>query len=182
MSPIFIACAGILLLGLGLGLGYWFAHSQQKREANRASDVQKELDEYRQGVTEHFSETAQRFQALGQQYQSLYKHMAQGADALCDSAQSDGLLGFGDGNAPEIAISTAVEPGELPEVIRDYATAEEVEPPQAEPEVVVEAAETDEAQEDSTVPEDITVEPPVQEDNAEQVAAPTPIEEERTVH
>jgi uncharacterized membrane-anchored protein YhcB (DUF1043 family) len=88
MSPIILVGAGILLFGLGLGLGYWFAHSQRKREATRASDIQNELDDYRRHVTEHFGETAQHFQTLGQQYQSLYKHMAQGADALCDALRS----------------------------------------------------------------------------------------------
>ncbi len=180
MSPIILVGASILLLGLGLGLGYWFAHSQRKREATRASDIQNELDDYRLHVTEHFGETAQHFQALGQQYQSLYKHMAQGADALCDPAQSDDLLGFPAGNAPAITASTADEPEKPSEVIRGYATAEEIEPPQVEPEV--EAANTSEPLENSSVPDDITAEPPAEEVIADQVATPTPIETERTVH
>jgi uncharacterized membrane-anchored protein YhcB (DUF1043 family) len=177
MSPIILVGAGILLLGLGLGLGYWFAHSQRKLEATRANDVQNELDNYRRHVTEHFGETAQHFQALGQQYQSLYKHMAQGADALCDPAQSDTLLGFAAGNAPAIMTSND-QPETPPEVIRDYA--EEVEPPQAEPDV--EVTTPSERSEDSSVPDVTTAKPSVEEAVADQVAAPAPVEKERTMH
>jgi len=192
MSPIILVGAGISLLGLGLGLGYWFAHSQRKRDATRANDVQNELDNYRRHVTEHFGETAQHFQALGQQYQSLYKHMAQGADALCDPAQSDTLLGFAAGNAPAImasdgqresppevirdfAVEEEIEP---PEVIRDYA--EEVEPPQVKPDV--EATTPAELSEDSSAPDVTTAEPSVEKAIGDQVAASTPEEKERTVH
>ena len=180
MSPIILVGAGILLFGLGLGLGYWFAHSQRKREATRASDIQNELDDYRQHVTEHFGETAQHFQTLGQQYQSLYKHMAQGADALCDPAQSDALLGFAAGNAAAITASTTDKPEQPPEVIRDYATEEEIESPKVEPEV--ESSNTSESLENSSVPDDVTAEPPAEEVVADQVDTPTPVEKERTVH
>lgn len=179
MSPIILVGAGILLLGLGLGLGYWFAHSQSKREAARANDVQNELDNYRRHVTEHFGETARHFQALGQQYQSLYKHMAQGADALCDPAQSDALLGFAAGNAPAVMAGNE-QPESPPEVIRDYAAAEEIEPPQAEPDV--EPASPSELSEDSSVPDVTTPELSAEEAIVDQVAAPNSEEEERTVH
>ena len=178
MSPIILVGAGILLFGLGLGLGYWVAHSQRKREATRASDIQNELDDYRRHVTEHFGETAQHFQTLGQQYQSLYKHMAQGADALCDPAQSGALLGFAAGNAAAITASTTDEPERPPKVIRDYATEEEIESPKVEPEV--EASNTSESL--ASVPDDITAEPPAEEVIADQADTPTPIETERTVH
>ncbi len=179
MSPIILVGAGILLLGLGLGLGYWFARSQRKREATRANDVRNELDIYRRHVTEHFGETAQHFQALGQQYQSLYKHMAQGADALCDPAQSDTLLGFAAGNAPAIMASDGQRESP-PEVIRDYVAAEENEPPQVAPDV--ETATPSDLSEDSSVPDDTTAELSVEEAIVDQVVAPTPEEKERTMH
>ena len=180
MSPIILVGAGILLLGLGLGLGYWFAHSQGKREATRASDIQNELDDYRRNVTEHFGETAQHFQTLGQQYQSLYKHMVQGADALCDPAQSVDLLGFAAGNAAAIPASTTDKPENPPEVIRDYATEEEIQSPKLESEA--ESSNTSESLEISSVPDDVTAEPAAEEVVADQVGTPTPIEKERTVH
>jgi uncharacterized membrane-anchored protein YhcB (DUF1043 family) len=163
MSPIILVAAGILLFGLGLGLGYWFAHIRGKRDAVKVSDIQNEMDDYRRRVSEHFGETAQHFQALGQQYQSLYRHMAQGAGSLCDVAQSDALLEFTGGDTTAITASAKDEPEEAPEVIRDYAVAEEVESPKVEPEVEA-------------------VEPAAEEGIAEQVVKPTPVEADRTVH
>jgi len=213
MSPIILVIAGISLLGLGLGLGYWFARSQSSREATRADDIQKELDTYRQHVTEHFGETAQQFQEIGKQYQSLYKHMAQGASALCDPAQSDNLIGFAAGNAPTLVASdeqpenppevikdyAATEEIEPAEVIRDFATAEEVEvePPHVEVATPVELSENSSAPDvtaaEPAVDKDISAVdkdgpvvdkdiPAVDKDIGDQVAAPTDVEKERTVH
>ena len=174
MSPIILVGASILLFGLGLGVGYWFS----RREATKASDIQNELDDYRRHVTEHFSETAQHFQAIGQQYQSLYKHMAQGAEALCDPAESDRLLGFAAASTPAITASTADEPEKPPQVIKDYATAEEIEPPQVEPDVEAE----DISEPLASVPDDIAAEPPAEDVVADEAATPTPFETQRTVH
>ena len=180
MSPIIIIGAGILLFGLGLGLGYWYAHSQSKREATRASDIQNELDDYRRHVTEHFGETAKHFQTIGQQDQSLYKHMAQGADALCDPADSDDLLGFAAGHAPAITASTTDKSEKPPEVIRDSATEEEIESPKVEPEV--ESSNASESLENSSVPDEVMAEPAAEAVVPDQVDTPSPIEKERTVH
>lgn len=192
MSPVILIGTGILLFVLGLGCGYWFLQSQRKREAARADDVQKELDDYRRHVTEHFGKTAQHFQALGQQYQSLYKHMAQGADVLCDPAQAGALLEF-----PTVDAAAATANSEdtevPPEVIRDYAVEEEVEPekvvrdyavadedieashvqPNTEPET---ASEPDE---EVAAPRD---EAALDEPIVEQVATEPDAEKERTVH
>lgn len=188
MSPIILVGAGILLFGLGLGLGYWFAHSQRKREATRASDIQNELDDYRRHVTEHFGETAQQFQSLGKQYQSLYKHMAQGAEALCDPTESDDLLGFAAGSAAAITASTTDKPEKTPEVIRDCATEEDIQSPKVKPEA--ESSNTSESLEASSasnleassVPDDVTAEPAAENVVADQVDTTTSIEKERTVH
>ena len=110
MNPIILAGAGTLLFALGLGLGYWIAHLRRKGDAVRASDIQKEMEDYRRQVSEHFGETAQHFQELGKQYQSLYRHMAQGAGALCDVTESDALLGFAGGDAAKIAASETESP------------------------------------------------------------------------
>ena len=106
--------------------------------------------------------------------------MAQGADTLCDAAQSDALLGFAAANAPVIVASTADEPEKPPEVIRDYATAEEIEPPQVEAEV--ETATPSEPLESSSEPDDKTAEAPVEEVIEDQVATAGPVETERTMH
>ena len=169
MNPIFLVAAGIMFFGLGLGLGYWMALLQRKDDAVRVSDLQEEMDEYRRRVSEHFGETAQHFQELGKQYQSLYTHMAKGAGSLCDVAQSDALLGFAGGDAEAIPASAKERPEEVPEVIRDYATAEESEPSKLEP-----------GPEESK--SDIEAEPSAKEPVSDKVDTQSAIEEERTVH
>ena len=179
MSPIIFVGASVLLFGLGSGLGYWLSHSQRKREATKASDIQNELDEYRQHVTEHFGETAQHFQALGQQYQSLYKHMAHGAEALCDPAQSDAMLEFPAGGIAAIAASVD-EREDAPEVVKDYALDAENEPVQVE--AKAEEPETPETLADISAADETAEKPAAEEEIADAVSKPTPIETERTVH
>ncbi|MEM7501504.1 MAG: DUF1043 family protein [Pseudomonadota bacterium] len=140
MNPLILVGVGALLLCLGLGLGYWLAQGQRKREASRADDVQAELDDYRREVTEHFGETAQRFQDLGEQYRSLMKHMATGANDLCDPTTSDALLGFSVGGTPLIeATATAAEEsaiaseGQTTDEVPDQPEAVAYEAPRDEP-------------------------------------------------
>lgn len=179
MSPILLVGAGILLFGLGLGLGYALAHRLKKREASKASEIQNELDDYRRQVSEHFSETADHFQALGQQYQSLYKHMAKGADALCDPARTGGRLEF------PAAATAALTAGELeaeavPQSIKDYAPEE---PDEAvESEVTAAEAETAQAPAEASAAEETVPEDAPKEEIGDSTSKPTPEETERTVH
>lgn len=85
MNPIVMIGVGALLLLLGAGLGYWLG---SRRESGRTGEVQAELDAYRTRVTEHFSETAGHFQAIGAEYRKLYEHMAAGAGQLCDGGEA----------------------------------------------------------------------------------------------
>ena len=176
MSPIILVGAGILLFGLGLGLGYWFSH---RREAAKAGDVQQELDEYRRHVTEHFSETAQHFQALGQQYRSLYKHMATGADALCDAAQVDGMLEFPTADTAALTAGTE-EPEFVQEPIRDYAPEEASAP--VEVEIAAEEPETAEPPVEVSATEEAAVEGTAEEELADAISKTAATETERTVH
>lgn len=188
MSPIFLIGAGIVLLGVGLGLGYLFANSQRVRETNRASTIQKELDDYRRDVSRHFGDTAQHFQAIGQQYQALYKHMADGAESLCDTSESDKLPGFTPNGVPALAVSEAEV---VPEVIRDYAPEEEldlepvemaIEVAGAEDDVIEEAAITDDPAEQVIAAADTADETAENDVVAEPIAATDSAETERTVH
>jgi len=180
MSPIIFVGAGIVLLGLGLGLGYWFAQIQRRREGTRICDIQNELDDYRRHVSEHFSETAQHFQVLGQQYRSLYKHMAEGAEALCDSSQSDAMLGFTTEDDPAAMTETGDEREEPPEAIKDYAPTEELESSQSEHEDA--ATDTAEPEAEESARSETADEPAAEEVIADKVASPASTETERTMH
>lgn len=179
MSPITLVGAGILLFGLGLGLGYLLSHFLRKREATKACDIQNELDEYRRRVTGHFSETAQHFQELGQQYQSLYKHMAHGAEALCDPAQTDAMLEFPAGDVQALTANVD-EREDVPEPIKDYAPAEEDESLQAK--AKAEEPETPESPVESAAADETAEKPAAEEEIADAVGNSTPDETERTVH
>ena len=179
MSPIILIGLGAVVFGLGVGLGLGFAYFQRMRDATKASDIQNELDEYRRNVNEHFSQTAQHFQSLGQQYQSLYEHMAEGAQALCDSTQSDALPGFAAGAAPALTTSTAEEVSSAPEVVKDYAPADETELEPAEIEADAESLEPMSEIDAST---ETVVEPAANDSDAEQVGPDITVEPERTVH
>ena len=176
MSPIILVGAGIVLFGLGLGLGYWISH---RREATKVGDVQNELDEYRKHVTEHFSETAQHFQALGQQYRSLYKHMAHGAEALCDPAQTNARLEFPTAETAALTAATE-ETQEVPEPIRDYAPEEDNESVAVE--VTAEEREMPEPIAESSAAEEPASDSAVEEELPEAISQPASDEAERTVH
>lgn len=94
MSSIVLIGAGALLLVGGVGFGYWLGTLGRKQAAQKASDLEKELGDYRLDVTEHFRVTAEQFQAIGREYRKLYEHMATGAASLCDAKAPGGRLSF----------------------------------------------------------------------------------------
>ena len=180
MNPVIFVGMGVVLFAVGIGVGYWVAYGRHKRTARKVDEVQNELNNYRQSVTDHFGETAQHFQALGQQYQTLYKHLAKGSDSLCDPARSDNLIGFAAADVPAIAADGEQERTPLPEVIEDAAAEEEIEPVQAD--VAAESESTAELAEEPPVPDVAPEEPVLEQALADQVAASTPDRAERTVH
>ena len=193
MSPIILVGAGIVVFGIGLGLGYWFAHSQRMREASRADNIQNELDDYRRDVSKHFSGTAEHFQVLGQQYQALYKHMAHGSESLCDSAQSDALLGFAAGTVAAVTAESVDEPVIAPGLVRDYALEEDDMPPQEQSaveiadtqekeEVTIAVVESSEKKEETIAAAENSDETSEEEIIADKVAAQVLPDTERTVH
>ena len=94
MSAFVLIGAGALLLLAGVGLGFWLGTIGRRHEAEKASDLQKELDDYRRNVTDHFNVTAEKFQTIGKEYRKLYEHMASGAATLCHPEQSGERLEF----------------------------------------------------------------------------------------
>lgn len=83
MSALGIAAAALIILVVGGAIGYYLGRLQQSASSARLQEVESEFDQYRKEVTEHFSETADRFHAIGLQYRDLYEHLAKGSAALC---------------------------------------------------------------------------------------------------
>ncbi len=93
-ETVYIIAGGVALLLIGLGLGFWAAQLRNGKQVAKAADVQKQFDDYRQNVTEHFGRTAEHFQSIGEQYRELYEHMASGATTLLDPQALDDKLSF----------------------------------------------------------------------------------------
>ncbi len=93
-QPMLLVAGGALLLIFGAALGYLVAAIRHSKAQARTDAVKAEYDAYRENVTGHFRETAVRFEALGEQYKSLYRHMADGAQNLCEKPASAEALGF----------------------------------------------------------------------------------------
>ena len=89
-----LALGGVLLLGAGILIGIGVARSRGRGATSRLEEVQAEYASYREQVTAHFKETAGQFQALGEQYRDLYRHLASGAETLCDTGGETGRLEF----------------------------------------------------------------------------------------
>jgi uncharacterized membrane-anchored protein YhcB (DUF1043 family) len=93
-QPVLLAAGGVLLVLLGVALGYLVAAIRHSKTQAQTDAVKAEYDAYRENVTGHFRETAVQFQALGEQYRSLYRHMADGAEALCETPATADAIGF----------------------------------------------------------------------------------------
>lgn len=89
MSALGIAAAALIILVVGGAIGYYLGRLQQSAKSARLEEVESEFDTYRKDVTEHFSKTAEQFQAIGLQYRELYNHLAEGSAALCQLDKLD---------------------------------------------------------------------------------------------
>ena len=142
-ETILIVLGAVGLLAVGIGLGFGLAHWRMRGQGARAVEVQKELDDYRREVTEHFGQTAEHFKAIGREYRELYEHMASGADSLCDREAVDVKLSF----APKAILESIAEEPE-PQMPMDFEQPEHaVEPPLNPPEEKVVAEPREEAAE-----------------------------------
>jgi len=72
----------LVALVLGLLLGWLMARAQRNESAN--TEAEKALTDYKQQVQSHFEETAKRVGQLAEGYQSVYEHLAAGANQLCE--------------------------------------------------------------------------------------------------
>ena len=98
------------LLGLLVGAGVLFALGRAGLLHGGRSALQQARDEhdrYRSSVDAHFHKTAELFDTLSDHYQGLYRHMAEGAEALCEPGDAERSLGF---STPNPATETISDP------------------------------------------------------------------------
>jgi len=65
--------------------------SQHQLETQLA-EMKQQQQEYQQGVSEHFNETAQLLNQLSSSYRDVHNHLAKGAQRLASNAISDTLI------------------------------------------------------------------------------------------
>jgi len=108
-----LATMMVILALLGGIIGYVVGTDRAKRAGNPddLDAMRRELDDYRQGVSAHFQETAELMQQMTGNYRTLYTHMARGADALCDMPDGDPRLAALQRESRALAGVTAVETG-----------------------------------------------------------------------
>jgi len=64
----------------------------KKRLEAELEESREELKNYRTKVSSHFQETAQKVNALTENYRSVYEHLARGAQSLCDKNDTPVLM------------------------------------------------------------------------------------------
>ncbi|KGE03236.1 YhcB family protein [Pseudohaliea rubra] len=118
-----LIASGLCALVVGGVLGMVFgrkstAGSQQARELEKRIDqLSRDKQAYENRVTEHFTETADRLNALTEMYRGIHEHLAEGASTLCVGKNDVTVTRLGgtrdDSEVPQEALSI--------EQPRDYA-------------------------------------------------------------
>lgn len=159
MSFVVAAALAIGALIVGVGAGYWFARAGNALNSAKLSEVEDEFEAYRGQVTEHFAQTANHFQSLGQQYRELYDHMAAGSQTLCRSGEAASSLPFVAADPAAVGFEesdSVTTDGEAEEVA---ATADDGEEASAEPESDTAAEAEATAEPEATAESEASAEP-----------------------
>jgi uncharacterized membrane-anchored protein YhcB (DUF1043 family) len=85
----------VVILPLAGGIiGCVVAGDKSRRASGGKTPVElkREFDDYQEGVTSHFQETAQLLQHMTEQYRAVYTHVARGAADLCGADQTNPQL------------------------------------------------------------------------------------------
>jgi uncharacterized membrane-anchored protein YhcB (DUF1043 family) len=81
-------CIIAFLIGYFVNTG----REDNSRLVKELEESKEELKNYRSEVTSHFQETAQKVNALTENYRSVYEHLALGAQSLCDKSDTPVLM------------------------------------------------------------------------------------------
>lgn len=81
---ILVVIAGAVGFGLGLLVMWWF--DRRRSAGSSMATLKKEQEQFREQVTDHFVETAERINRLTDSYKDLFDHLSQGAETLVDAS------------------------------------------------------------------------------------------------
>lgn len=106
------------LAGIGIGsVGYHLLNANVARNQKvrqRLAETELELNQVRDGLSDHFARTADLINGIQQHHHELRQQLALGAERFCDDTQVKRRLS----GEP---VNKDAEPGETPEMPRDYA-------------------------------------------------------------
>lgn len=102
-------------------------HRQKLRLEAELKEVKTKLAQHHAQVTEHFTKTASLIQQMTESYQTVFQHLADGADTLCTNNPNVGRLFHAKpeetlykvGHNPD-AEATTKAPNNLTETPKDY--------------------------------------------------------------
>ena len=79
-----VMIAGVI--GFALGALVMWAMDRKQSGGTSVASLKKEHEEFREQVTDHFVETAERINRLTDSYKDLFDHLSHGAETLVDDA------------------------------------------------------------------------------------------------
>ncbi|HFD80224.1 MAG TPA: DUF1043 family protein [Gammaproteobacteria bacterium] len=79
-----IAFACGVLAGIAVGQLLQGGNRRVREMQQRLDALQKELDDYREQVGQHFLKTSELVQKMTDSYREVYEHLASGSQALCE--------------------------------------------------------------------------------------------------
>ena len=71
-------------LGAGIALGLWLG--RRRVESTSVASIQRENEQLREQVTDHFVETARLINQMTDSYKSVFDHLSESAEKLVDPA------------------------------------------------------------------------------------------------
>ncbi|MEH6624875.1 MAG: DUF1043 family protein [Motiliproteus sp.] len=86
---ILVACSTLVLGGIiGLIIGRASGSPEQRKQLQKDLDsTNRELSQYKEQVTDHFTRTAELVNNLSESYRDVHQHLAKSADSLCGGEQ-----------------------------------------------------------------------------------------------
>lgn len=106
----------VALMGFAVGifLGWVITSLAARRGAGgkTVADMEREMEQYREQVDDHFARTAELFKDTTEKYRDLYEHLAGGAQTLCNDLPDRARVEFRPGRLLADDPDKDVKPGE----------------------------------------------------------------------
>ena len=92
-NPWILALIG-LLLGALIGMLLTLLFERRKSGGRTVEEMQREMDDYKEEVGNHFATTSELFQDMTEKYRDVYNHLASGSQNLCEDSMGHARLEF----------------------------------------------------------------------------------------